>query len=44
MGRYGQAGGRFPVCPICFGARKIDKGNLTSTLIWEAPSPYGGWW
>jgi predicted peroxiredoxin len=30
IGRYGQAGGRFLVCPICFDARKIDKGNLMS--------------
>jgi predicted peroxiredoxin len=28
MDRYEKAGGRFLVGPICFDARKIDKGNL----------------
>jgi predicted peroxiredoxin len=41
MGRYGQAGGRFLVCPICFEARKIDRATSCPTLNWEAPSPYG---
>jgi predicted peroxiredoxin len=26
--RYRSAGGRFLVCPICFDARKLDKGQL----------------
>src|SRR5207344_1005960 len=28
LGRYEAAGGRFLVCPICFDARQLDKGNL----------------
>ncbi|MEJ7742010.1 MAG: hypothetical protein WKF73_05345 [Nocardioidaceae bacterium] len=28
MDRYEKAGGRFLVRPICFDARKLDKGNL----------------
>src|SRR6478609_4643802 len=30
LGRYEKAGGRFLICPICFDARKLDKGNLLS--------------
>src|SRR5213596_1668700 len=26
--RYAAAGGRYLVCPICFDARKLDKGHL----------------
>src|ERR1051325_1826383 len=26
--RYTKAGGRFLVCPICFDAKQLDKGNL----------------
>jgi predicted peroxiredoxin len=26
--RYQAAGGRYYVCPICFDARKLDKGDL----------------
>lgn len=26
--RYAKAGGRYLVCPICFDARKLDKGQL----------------
>src|SRR6185437_8635617 len=26
--RYGKAGGTYLVCPICFDARKLDKGTL----------------
>jgi predicted peroxiredoxin len=26
--RYVKAGGRYLVCPICFDARKLDKGQL----------------
>jgi len=28
VARYTTAGGRFLVCPICFDARQLDKGNL----------------
>ncbi len=26
--RYEKAGGRFMVCPVCFNAKELDKGNL----------------
>jgi predicted peroxiredoxin len=26
--RYAKAGGQYLVCPICFDARKLDKGQL----------------
>jgi predicted peroxiredoxin len=28
MDRYAAAGGRYYVCPICFDARSLDKGDL----------------
>jgi predicted peroxiredoxin len=28
LDRYAKAGGRYLVCPICFDARKLDKGQL----------------
>jgi predicted peroxiredoxin len=28
LDRYAKAGGRFLVCPICFDAKNLDKGNL----------------
>jgi hypothetical protein len=26
--RYTEAGGRFHICPICFSAKQLDKGDL----------------
>lgn len=26
--RYADAGGRYYVCPVCFNARELDKGDL----------------
>ena len=31
--RYAEAGGRYLVCPICFDARKLDKGQLVSAEL-----------
>src|SRR5262245_4569117 len=28
LARYEKAGGRYMVCPICFNAKKLDKGSL----------------
>lgn len=28
LARYGKAGGRFMVCPICFNAKHLDKSAL----------------
>jgi predicted peroxiredoxin len=40
--RYAEAGGRFLVCPICFDARQLDKGDLVpnaelggTVQLWE---------
>ena len=42
MARYATAGGRFLVCPVCFNARQLDKGDLVpnaelggSVQLWE---------
>ena len=28
LARYEKAGGQFMVCPVCFNAKQLDKGNL----------------
>ena len=40
--RYEKAGGRFMVCPVCFNAKQLDKGDLIpsadlagSVQLWE---------
>jgi predicted peroxiredoxin len=40
--RYEKAGGRFLVCPICFNAKQLDKGDLLTSAelggtvqLWE---------
>jgi predicted peroxiredoxin len=40
--RYEKAGGRFLVCPICFNAKQLDKGDLLASAelggtvqLWE---------
>jgi predicted peroxiredoxin len=43
MDRYEKAGGRFLVCPICFDARKIDKGNLLSNAAMGGTVPMWEW-
>jgi predicted peroxiredoxin len=42
MGRYAKAGGRLFVCPICFNAKQLDKGDLVpnaelggTVQLWE---------
>jgi predicted peroxiredoxin len=42
MGRYATAGGRLLVCPVCFNAKQLDKGDLVpnaelggSVQLWE---------
>jgi predicted peroxiredoxin len=42
MGRYAAAGGRLLVCPICFNAKQLDKGDMVpnaelggSIQLWE---------
>jgi predicted peroxiredoxin len=43
FGRYEAAGGRFLVCPICFDARKLDKGNLLSNAEIGGTVPLWQW-
>jgi predicted peroxiredoxin len=42
LSRYEKAGGRFMVCPVCFNAKQLDKGDLVtsaelagSVQLWE---------
>ena len=43
MDRYEQAGGRFSVCPICFDARKLDRGVLLSNAEMGGTVPVWDW-
>ena len=43
MDRYEKAGGSFLVCPICFDACKIDKGNLVSNAEMGCTIPMLDW-
>jgi len=43
LDRYDKAGGRFFVCPICFDARKLDKGNLVSNAELAGTVPMWDW-
>jgi predicted peroxiredoxin len=42
LNRYEKAGGRYMVCPVCFNAKQLDKGDLLSNAelagsvqLWE---------
>lgn len=42
LARYDKAGGKYLVCPICFNAKQLDKGNLLANAelagtvqLWE---------
>lgn len=41
--RYREAGGRYLVCPICFDARKLDKGALISNAELGGTVPLWEW-
>ena len=41
--RYEQAGGHFLVCPICFGARALDDGQLLSNAELGGTVPLWQW-
>jgi predicted peroxiredoxin len=41
--RYEKAGGRFMVCPICFDARKLDKGDLVNNAELAGTVPMWEW-
>ena len=41
MKRYEAAGGRYYVCPICFDAKKLDKGDLIANAeLKKSPAFY----
>ena len=43
LDRYDKAGGRFLVCPICFEAKKLDKGNLIGNAELGGTVPMWEW-
>lgn len=43
MGRYAEAGGRFLVCPICFEAKNLDKGDLVASAELGGTVPMWEW-
>jgi predicted peroxiredoxin len=43
LSRYAEASGRLLVCPICFEARKLDKGNLVGNAEIGGTVPMWEW-
>ena len=43
MRRYAEAGGRYLVCPICFDARHLDKGDLLPNAELGGTVPMWEW-
>lgn len=43
MRRYTGAGGRFLVCPICFEAKNLDKGDLVASAELGGTVPMWEW-
>lgn len=41
--RFQDAGGRYYVCPICFDARKLDKGDLVPNAELAGTIPLWEW-
>jgi predicted peroxiredoxin len=41
--RYAEAGGRYLVCPICFDARQLDKGQLIDAAELGGTAPLWQW-
>ena len=41
--RYADAGGRYYVCPICFDAKRLDKGDLVSNAELAGTVPLWQW-
>jgi predicted peroxiredoxin len=41
--RYADAGGRYLVCPICFDAKGLDKGNLIAGAEMGGTVPMWQW-
>jgi predicted peroxiredoxin len=43
LARYEKASGRYLVCPICFDARHLDKGNLVDNAELGGTVPMWQW-
>ncbi len=43
LDRYEAAGGRYYVCPICFDAKKLDKGGLVANAELAGTVPLWEW-
>ncbi len=43
MKRYATAGGRYLVCPICFDAKQLDKGDLIPNAELGGTVPLWEW-
>ena len=43
LDRYTAAGGRYLVCPICFDAKQLDKGNLLGNAEIGGTVPMWQW-
>jgi predicted peroxiredoxin len=41
--RYAAAGGRYFVCPICFDAKQLDKGDLVANAELNGTIPLWQW-
>jgi predicted peroxiredoxin len=41
--RYAEAGGRYYVCPICFNAKQLDKGDLIAGAEIAGTVPMWEW-
>jgi predicted peroxiredoxin len=41
--RYTDAGGRYYVCPVCFDAKQLDKGNLIANAELAGTVPMWQW-
>lgn len=43
MKRYEAAGGRYFVCPVCFNAKQLDKGQLIAQAEIQGTVPMWNW-
>src|SRR5262249_2650102 len=43
LARYEKAGGRFMVCPVCFDAKQLDKGDLVTNAELAGPAQLWEW-
>jgi len=43
VARYEQAGGKYLVCPICFNAKQLDKGDILANAELGGTVPMWEW-